>query len=226
MIPEDQPCLQIAVGTQFGYRAGPPWKRRSRVLVECPSEVAFGPGLHLLVAPNGSGKTTLMRTLAGLLPALQGRPAITGRIHYVSDELRMDHELTPHQLFRAWFKGPVLAHAWQLADMLKLDVRTLIGKHSRGNRQKVLLIIAEVLAAHSGSSLVLMDEPLSGLDAGTRKIVTGLWAASSSLLRLVVLHELESVQHADSLTTITQGALRHIRQRTGSTWTETYQSLC
>ncbi|MDB6075647.1 MAG: hypothetical protein JWO89_3287 [Verrucomicrobiaceae bacterium] len=224
MIPVALPSLQIAAGTQFGYRSGPPWKRRPKVLVESPDKISFGPGLHLLVAPNGSGKTTLMRTLAGLHPALHGSPIVTGCVHYVSDELRMDHELAPRLLFRAWFKGEARAFALQLADTLKLDVRTAIGKHSRGNRQKVLLIIAEVLAAHSGSSLLLMDEPLSGLDGGTREIVAGLWA-SSSLLRLVVLHELESVRHADSLTTITQGTLRHTRDCTGSTWTETYHLL-
>ena len=221
----DPPRLHIAAGTQFGYRTGLPWKRQTRVLVQSPEEISFGPGLHLLVAPNGAGKTTLMRTLAGLNPALHGQPVTTGRIHYVSDELRMDRELAPRLLFRAWFKGAALDHAWKLADTLKLDVRCAIGKHSRGNRQKVLLIVAETLAAYSGSSLVLMDEPLSGLDAETREIVTELWSASSSVLRLVVLHELEAVQQADSLTTITQGALRSTRERTGPTWTTTYQAL-
>lgn len=225
MKSQDSPHLHIAAGTQFGYHTGLPWNRRAKVLVQAPEAIAFGPGLHLLVAPNGAGKTTLMRTLAGLNRALSGQPVMEGCVHYVSDELRMDAELTPRLLFRSWFKGDALDHAWQLAELLKLDVRNTIGKHSRGNRQKVLLIIAETLAARSGSSLVLLDEPLSGLDAETREIVTAIWAKATGVLRLVVLHELESVHHADTLTTITQGQLRCTRERVGQTWTETYQAL-
>lgn len=225
MTTTDPPHLFIAAGTQFGYRTGLPWKRRTKVLVESPEAISFATGLHLLVAPNGSGKTTLMRTLAGLNPALHGQPVTEGCVHYVSDELRMDAELAPRLLFRSWFRGPALDEAWKLADTLKLDVRCAIGKHSRGNRQKVLIIVAETLAAHSGPSLVLMDEPLSGLDAETREIVTGLWSATSNVMRLVVLHELESVHQADSLTTISRGMLRSTRERTGQSWTETYQAL-
>ncbi len=219
------PHLCIPAGTQIGYRSGPPWNRKPRVLAQSPVDITFDPGLHLLVAPNGAGKTTLMRTLAGLHPALQGQAISTGSTHYVSDELKMDSELTPSRLFQAWFTKDALAQALQLADTFKLNIRCPIGKHSRGNRQKVLLIIAETLAACSGVSLMLMDEPLTGLDAETREIVTSHWAATPSILRLAVLHELESVHQAASLVTITQGVLRQTRERLGSTWTETYQAF-
>ncbi len=220
------PSLHIAAGTRFGHRVGCAWQRTARVLVEATADVSAGPGLHLLVAPNGAGKTTLMRTLARLHPALHGQPAVKGRVHYVSDDLRMDAELAPHTLFRAWLRAEALAFAGQLADRLKLDVRQSIGKHSRGNRQKVLLIIAEALAAHSGASVLLLDEPLTGLDASTREVVTGFWAETPSILRFVVLHELESLRAADSLFTIAQGTLRHVCERAaGKSWAETYHDL-
>jgi ABC-2 type transport system ATP-binding protein/manganese/iron transport system ATP-binding protein len=220
------PQLNVPAGAQFGHRSRLPFGKKHRVLVNAATEMTVGPGLHLLVAPNGSGKTTLLRTLAGLHPALQGSPSIVGRVHYVSDELKMDPELKPASLFGAWFANGALKHARQLAEKFKLDVNCAIGKHSRGNRQKVLLIIAETLAAHAGSTVLLMDEPFTGLDSGTRDTVAAHWASTPKILRLVVLHELESVGQADSLFTIAKGTLRHTRERKGPTWAETCCTLC
>jgi hypothetical protein len=71
-----------------------------------------------------------------------------------------------------------------------------------------------------------MDEPFTGLDGGTRETVAAHWAATPSILRLVVLHELESVGEADSLFTISRGALSHTRERRGRSWAETCCTLC
>jgi ABC-type multidrug transport system ATPase subunit len=226
MATSNSPHLHIPAGTQFGYRTGLPWQRRGHPLVQAAEDLSTGPGLHLFVAPNGAGKTTLLRTLAGLSAPLQGRLKTSGHVHYFSDDLKSDPELTPRTLFRAWFKGDALAYANQLADTLKLNVKTQIGKLSRGNRQKVLLILAETEIAHSESSILLMDEPLSGLDRETREVVTGLWASTKpDVLRFIIIHELESVREADSLFTIAGGTLRHARERVGPTWLETYRSL-
>jgi ABC-type multidrug transport system ATPase subunit len=220
------PQLHIPAGTAFGYYAGLPWNRRARRLVEVPEDLTTGPGLHLFVAPNGAGKTTLMRTLAGLTPPLQGRLATSGHIHYFSDELRSDPELKAGTLFRCWFKGEALTYAEELAETLRLNLKCPIGKLSRGNRQKVLLILAETEVAFSEASLLLMDEPLSGLDRETRELVTSIWAAAKpAVLRLIIIHELESVREADSLLTIVRGALRQAPRRMGDSWLETYRSL-
>lgn len=221
------PRLSIPAGTQFGFRSGPVWRRRPRCLVEADEAIVTEPGLHLLVAPNGAGKTTLLRTLAGLSPALAGGVVREGCVHYFSDELRMDAELKPRALFRAWFGGESRQLAAELADRLKLPMDCPIGRLSRGNRQKVLLILAEVKIKHAGGpALLLMDEPLSGLDAETRVLVTDLWAAASTqAVRWVILHELESVRTADSLLTIRAGRLKHATTRLGGTWLETYQAL-
>ena len=221
-----QPQLHLPADTQFGHRGNWPSNRKPRVLVKTTTDITVGPGLHLLVAPNGSGKTTLMRTLAGLHPAIQGHASIQGRMHYVSDELKMDPELTPRSLFQAWFSEKAVTHAHKLADQFKLDLRCAIGKHSRGNRQKVLLIIAETLAMLAGPTVLLMDEPFTGLDAQTREVVATHWAATPSILRLVVLHELESVGHANSLFTISGGLLHHTSERKGRSWAETSFTLC
>ncbi len=218
--------LHIPGGTRFGYRTGLPWHRAAQCLVEVAGDIQVGTGLHLLVAPNGSGKTTMLRTLAGLSPALQGQVKTTAQVHYFADELRVDPEMKSRTFFRAWFKSESLAASEKLADTLRLNLTTPIGKLSRGNRQKVLLILAEVKAAQSETSVLLMDEPLTGLDAETREQVTQLWAtANTRTMRLVIMHELECVRKANSLLTIARGQLRHATERRGSTWMETYRTL-
>jgi ABC-2 type transport system ATP-binding protein/manganese/iron transport system ATP-binding protein len=226
MNTDEPPQLNVPAGAQFGHRSRLPFGGPPKVLVTSTAEISVGAGLHLLVAPNGSGKTTLLRTLAGLHPAIQGHPTIKGRVHYVSDELKMDAELAPRSLFQAWFTNGALSHTYELAEKFKLDLKCAIGKHSRGNRQKVLLIVAETLAAHAGSTVLLMDEPFTGLDAGTRDLVAAHWASTPSVLRLVVLHELESVGQAESLFTIAKGTLNHTRERKGRSWAETCCTLC
>jgi ABC-type multidrug transport system ATPase subunit len=222
----DAPSLIIPAGTRFGYREGPPWCRRERCLATAAEDIRIGPGLHLFVAPNGSGKTTLLRTLAGLLPFLQGGQCTPAGVHYVADELRADPELNPLTFFRAWFRGEALDLARSLAETLRLDLLQSVGRLSRGNRQKVLLILAEVKAAFMPPGLLLMDEPLTGLDVETRAQVAELWAASASrAVRLVILHELESVRAADSLLSIHNGTLRHSRECRDGSWLATYQSL-
>lgn len=221
-----EPVLKIPAGTRFGYHEGPPWRRRPRCLVETPGDIQAGPGLHLLVAPNGSGKTTLLRTLAGLIPALAGGVNHGGRVHYFSDELRADPELKARTLFRSLLKDGALAMAGELAASLRLDLNRPIGQLSRGNRQKVLLILAEVKVAHENAGVLLMDEPLTGLDAETREQMTALWAsAKTQAVRLVILHELESVRHADSLLSIHGGVLAHAREKAGASWLDTYHAL-
>lgn len=218
--------LHLPEGTRFGYRTGLPWNRQERCLVEVAAPVLLGPGLHLLVAPNGTGKTTLLKTLAGLCRPLSGQVRLSGPVHYFADELKADPELTAARFFRAFFKGDALRQAEKLAADLRLDLRKQISKLSRGNRQKVLLILAEMEAATGPGSFLLMDEPLTGLDAETRMQVAALWAGpGAAVTRLVVMHELESVTLASSLLTIAGGRLKQACSKTGNSWMETYQTL-
>jgi len=221
-----KPQLQIPIGMQFGYREGTIFNRSSVVLVESLEEVRVEAGLHLVVAQNGAGKTTVLRTLAGLHNPLKGSPLIGGRLIYISDELEMHPELTPATLFRCWFRRESFDWAIELAERFNLDTRRPIGQLSRGNRQKVLVIIGETLAFESGANLLLLDEPLSGVDSITREAVVRHWTqTSSSLLRLVVMHELEVVKHASSLLTITGGSLQQIKGTSLLSCVEAYDAL-
>lgn len=131
-----------------------------------------------LVGPNGAGKTTTLRSIAGVLPVLGGRILVCGadvarqevqakqRLCWVPDDPQPFDTLTvaEHLEFTAalyrvndWkARGEELLARFELSDRRN----SLGGELSRGMRQKLFFCCAWL----PRPSLVLMDEPLSGLD--------------------------------------------------------------
>jgi len=130
-----------------------------------------------LSGPNGGGKTTLLRTVAGMLRPLSGKvERRPGRIAYLPQNpgallhrptVRSEVELT---LQRARDAEPADAtlRALGLLDVAGRYPRDL----SSGERQRAAL--AAVLAGNP--SLVLLDEPTRGMDAGARAALVALVA--------------------------------------------------
>jgi ABC-2 type transport system ATP-binding protein len=142
---------------------------------------------YALLGPNGAGKTTTLRMVAGLLRPDAGSVSIFGfdaladpvaakRITaWVSDEPMIYDKLTPLEYleFVAGLWGIEAATARMRADEL---VQWLgLGPHvhircegfSKGMRQKVALAGALVHEPR----LIILDEPLTGLDAGSARQV-------------------------------------------------------
>ena len=142
---------------------------------------------YALVGPNGAGKTTTLRMVAGLLrpdsgvirvggiDALADPVAAKRLVAWVSDEPMIYDKLTPREYLEfvsgLWGVEPSVAAA--RADTLLgwLDLAPHADERcegfSKGMRQKVTLAGALI---HE-PQVIILDEPLTGLDAGSARQV-------------------------------------------------------
>lgn len=127
------------------------------------------------LGPNGAGKSTTIRVLMGLLPAGSGMaqvfqrdcwtdgPAIRSEVGYVAGDVRLYPWLTTRRglsMLSRIHGRELIPHGMELAERFRLEPDLPVRKMSRGNRQKVALVLA---MAHS-PKLLILDEPTSGLD--------------------------------------------------------------
>lgn len=142
---------------------------------------------YALLGPNGAGKTTTLRMVAGLLRPDEGSIKILGIdalndpvaakavTAWVPDEPLVYDKLDPIEYLEfiagLWGMDEAKAaeRAEHLIDLLDLETqaRTRCQGLSKGMRQKVALAGALI---HE-PSLIILDEPLTGLDAGSARRV-------------------------------------------------------
>jgi ABC-2 type transport system ATP-binding protein len=142
---------------------------------------------YALLGPNGAGKTTLLRMVAGLLQPDAGAISIFGIdtaadpvaakrvVAWVSDEPMVYDRLTPLEYLEfvagLWQvpPAPAEARARELLGWLGLTPHAgeRCGGFSKGMLQKVALAGALVHEPR----LIILDEPLTGLDAGSARLV-------------------------------------------------------
>jgi molybdate transport system ATP-binding protein len=187
-------------------------------------------GVVVLFGPSGSGKTTVLRCLAGLERPDAGR-IVLGRVQWFAREqgiclppqrrdvgfLSQDFALFPHLtaleniaygLRRLSPKAQAeqttpLVHMLSLAGLEDRYPRQLSG----GEQQRVALARAVVRRPR----LLLLDEPLSALDAPTReqlrRVLHG-WLAQMGVPTIVVTHDLtEALTLADTLVVMDKGRM-------------------
>jgi len=173
-------------------------------------DLTLNPGESLaLVGPNGSGKTTLLRLIAGLVEPSHGVVSVPSNavFGYVSQHASQPQWLPLSardviQMGRYGDRG--------LIGRLKADDRQIIagvaehleldgvlgrsyGDLSGGQRQRVR--IAQALAMRP--NILVMDEPITGLDLPTQQIILDLIESQTEIGTLVLLttHHLDEARH-------------------------------
>ncbi len=173
---------------------------RQRALADVDLEVAAGDA-WVLLGPNGAGKSTLLRLLAGLSAPTRGEIALFGaplrgddpgaraRIGWLGHETGLYARLTAAEnlVFQARLHGladPRDRAAAALASVgLTHAADRQTGGFSRGMRQR--LALARVLL--HDPSLVLLDEPYTGLDPGGETVLDGFLDRLREAGRTVIL---------------------------------------
>jgi ABC-2 type transport system ATP-binding protein len=128
------------------------------------------------LGPNGAGKTTTIRLLLDLIRPTSGRAAVFGMdcqrrsldvraiTGYLAGDLRLYPALTGMETVHyiaSLRRGALdVSYLKRLTDALELDLSKNVGGLSKGNRQKLGL----VLALLGRPRFALLDEPTSGLD--------------------------------------------------------------
>ena len=178
---------------------------------------------YALLGPNGAGKTTTLRMIAGLLRPDAGAIRIAGidaladpvaakrLTAWISDEPMTYDKLTPEEYLEfvagLWGVEPKLAEARarELLDWLGLapHARERCETFSKGMRQEVALAGALV----HDPLLIILDEPLTGLDAGSaRQVKTVLRERARSggtvLMTTHILEVAERMADAEAFSSI------------------------
>ncbi|HEV2398318.1 MAG TPA: ABC transporter ATP-binding protein [Candidatus Sulfotelmatobacter sp.] len=170
-------------------------------------------GITALVGPNGSGKTTLMNLMTGLVHPSRGQITVLGcrtddpenLFKFVGYSTQFDafpKSLTGFQFLYSYLRlsGRSDAECQQLAwraiervNLVEAASRTVAG-YSKGMRQRIRL--AQALA-HDPKVLVL-DEPLNGLDPLARSEMIALFRAAAAqgsyvIISSHILHEVDVI---------------------------------
>jgi molybdate transport system ATP-binding protein len=185
--------------------------------------LSIGAETVALVGPSGAGKTTVLRAIAGLRRPDRGRIALGEHVWFDSaanvdlpPERRsvglvfQEYALFPHMTVRANVAFGGTARVDELLERLR--IAHLAGERpgalSGGERQRVA--VARALARDP--DVLLLDEPLSALDAHTRAVVRGELQdvlAGLALPTLVVTHDFrDAAALAGRIGVLVDGRLR------------------
>lgn len=195
--------------------------------------------LYALLGPNGAGKTTTLRMVAGLLEPDSGSIHILGinlqqaaaaakqKLAYLPDDPMLYNKLKPYEYLAfvagLWGVAPgqAQARAHELLEWLDLSKHAdeLTEGFSRGMKQKLALAGALI----HDPDLIILDEPLTGLDAAAARQVKDVLLAHVKRGGTVILttHILEVAERLAERIGIIQngkliaeGTLEQLRART------------
>lgn len=132
-----------------------------------------------LLGPNGSGKTTLIKLINGLLTPTSGSITVCGeavgpktkaRVAYLPDNIYLNSWMTVEKIvkyFADFYEDFRTELAYEMLTRLGIDKKTRLKALSKGNKEKVCLI----LIMSRNALLYVLDEPIAGVDPAARDYV-------------------------------------------------------
>lgn len=132
-----------------------------------------------LLGPNGSGKTTLIKLASGLLQPTSGEILIDGMkpgvetkriVAYLPERNYLEDRMTVEQMLKFmkdFYDDFNMDKAREMLTHLDIDPKTKFKALSKGNREKVQLI----LVMSRDAKLYLLDEPIGGVDPASRDYI-------------------------------------------------------
>jgi ABC-type glutathione transport system ATPase component len=215
-LSDDAPLLDVgAIDVHYGKR-----RNKRQVLSAVSLQVRAGEIVGL-IGESGSGKSTVARAIIGLAPVTAGQITVAGNevtkfrrnqwrsfrrggfVQYVfqdplrsldADVLVADSIAEPLRITRAGSRAEIEQRVKEYAARVRLDEELLSrfpAEISGGQRQRAAVARALV----TEPKLLILDEPVSALDAANRVQVLGSFAGlrSDGIAMLYISHDLGSV---------------------------------
>lgn len=172
------PLVSLRAAT-LGYDGAP-------VLHNVDLDIGAG-DLIAMAGPNGAGKTTIFRTILGFIPVIAGlltRNCALNEFGYVPQSSALDatFPITAREVVAMGgfgrikpYEGPPAREKRRLHDVLdQVGLAPLAGRSffslSGGQRQRMLIARALMV----GPKILILDEPLSGVDPESQKAISEL----------------------------------------------------
>jgi len=193
------------------------------------------------IGPNGAGKSTTVKILCGLIDDYEGTVEVAGinlkddllavkrKIGYVPELAELYDVLTPREFLTLMSELYELPEATAQERILKMlqalglegQIDQRMDTFSKGMKQKVL-IISGIL---HNPDIIILDEPLSGLDANSVLIIKDLISklASEGKTIFYCSHMMDVVEKVSDLivlihqgTVIAQGTIQELQEQSGN----------
>lgn len=197
--------------------------------VDCLTFEMASPGVFALLGTNGAGKTTSIRIILGMLAAESGEVKWDGKpIGYLAEErgLYPKIKIMDQLIYFCTLKGMRRQDAVKALDYW--FERLSVGEHrnkraeqlSKGNQQKIQLIAA--LAPNP--ELIILDEPLSGLDPVNAELFKGVIREEIKKNKYIIMssHQMTTIEEfcrdiviMNKGKTVLQGNLNEIKKGYG-----------